>query len=230
MSSTPETSRSTRKRKTSRSAGGLKKSMELDHVTVQETFQFALANHNNHATTTVDTTTTNTADTKNTQEAAAMIGQGAYVTAIVQSKRYYGTLMDQATLQVAAQQQLQEEQQSLSLNERMKQAVSRRMTTELTTNNNKDYSYDDDDYDDAQPPRPIQKFRYKDGLRYLLATYTNAAALDVSRDEIVEACDKGGGMVGPFYYHYEVSVCVLLVFCCFGCCGMLVVHSFSSAR
>jgi hypothetical protein len=175
----------TRKRKATRS--GLKRLMELDHVTVQETFQFAT-------------------DTSNKNDET--IGHGAYITAVVHNKRYYGAIMDQATLQVVAQQQMQDEHDSLALNERMKQAQTTTIMTTTTTTTTTT------DYDDTMSLKPIQKFRYKDGLRYLLATYTNAAALDVHREEIVAVCNRGGGMVGPFYYHYEVRVCSLFVCVC----------------
>jgi hypothetical protein len=142
------------------------------------------------------------------------IGEGAYITAEINSRRYYCVLIDQDTLRAASILHLQDEASGLDLNKRMEALFSQKQASAPL-----------DTKSDRQPKRrkvqtgdgdlrEVEKFRYVEGspqtqgFRILLATYigVEAAAEGSAKSvsSIKAACDQGGDFVGDYYYQYQV--------------------------
>lgn len=217
----------TRKRgRRAASRGKLRREAQIEGVTVEQPFTFSLPTDGGNTTSRPDATqrssgpaATNGVDSSVRGESA---GDGCYVSATVNSKRYYGVMFDQGALKAASELYFQGEANSLELNRRMmlldqkrKEQVS--LSTPdtkrqklihpaamLMQNRNEDHQ--------------VQKFRYVNpteekelsgpGYRVLLATFADVtAAAEDDQEKIVlieSACKSGGNFVGKYYYQYEV--------------------------
>lgn len=185
--------------------GKLSKRQDLDHVHVEDTFQFQLPDH---------VAVSSDEDRK--------VGEGCYVSATVHNCRYYGVLIDQASLRAASMLYFQDEASGLELNRKMEHLYRLKTRGEVihSTNNNK-RSADDADMDESESStkrarqnilpdsaissgepstkqnknlrqqveetRAVQKFRFvlpsndgkgskTSGYRLLIATYVDVAA------------------------------------------------------
>lgn len=137
---------------------------------------------------------------------AAKVGEGCYVTATVNNKRYYGLLVEKDALKAASLMHYQDEAAGLDLNRRMKvlsdqqedrkppaiESVDSGQTNPspqpdpVSSNSASLPTNTDAATADAQASRQVQKFRYVDqpsdggqlvpGYRLLLATYANVEA------------------------------------------------------
>jgi hypothetical protein len=84
--------------------GKLLKRQDLDHVHVEDTFQFQLPSH---------VAVSSDEDRK--------VGEGCYVSTTVHNRRYYGVLIDQESLRAASMLYFQDEAAGLELNRKMEQ-------------------------------------------------------------------------------------------------------------
>jgi hypothetical protein len=201
-------SEKTSPRRTRGARGKLKKHQQIENVIVEE--PFALNEPMNRG--------------------AAKVGEGCYVTATVNNKRYYGLLVEKDALKCASLMHYQDEAAGLDLNRRMKVLCDQQEDRKLPANSagpipsaqpdpvSTKSAFLPTNTADAKADLQVQKFRYIDqssdssqlvpGYRLLLATYANveAAAEDnvhlISR--ILLACQAGGNFVGDYYYRYEV--------------------------
>ena len=133
-------------------------------------------------------------------------GEGAYVSATVNNRRYYGVLVDQATLKAASLLHLQQEAVGLDLNRRIKTLMPSELAEQLVTTQAVKL---------GAAPQQVQKFRFvdatdtKQGYRELLATFSDTAAAaddDIEKEKLIEAaCAAGGNFVGRHYYQYLES-------------------------
>jgi hypothetical protein len=160
-----------------------------------------------------------------------MAGEGCYVSATVQNRRYYGVLIDQAALQQASMLYFQEEASGLDLNRRMKALMRRQQHhggsldqngSSSDTNGARKRPRTDatplevpnrppSNSNGAVPSRQVQKFRYEglekeksQGYRVLLATFAdlNASAEDdLDRRKKIEAACEAGGDFLGDYYY-----------------------------
>lgn len=169
--------------------GGIRKNTPLDGVVVEEPFTFEGGE------------------------------EGCYVSCTVQSKRYYGVLVDQNALTTASRLVLKNEAESLNLNRRIKhlynQQQQQQETAIVETNNKKSIGHKKDH-------RQVQKFVFLPppenesgpGYRTLLATYANVRAAAEDDDDkykrIWSACESGGNFVDQYYYQFFVSTIIYI--------------------
>jgi monoamine oxidase len=99
--------RSTRKRGR---RGKPRKHTSIDDVTCEDPFALYLPGHS---------------QPDNGSGASAAAGDGCYVSALIQNRKYYGVLFDQDALKAATKQHFMNEASSLELNNRMKSLASR---------------------------------------------------------------------------------------------------------
>lgn len=170
------------KRRSRTSRTKLRRDQALDNVVVEEPFSFQHPNDQQIA------------------------GEAAYISATVNNRRYYGVLVDQATMKAASLLHFQQEAAGLDLNKRITALLSSRNDQQKAHNNVASSS------DSRGGVRQVQKFRYVlekkgPGYRILLATFANVAAAAeddlVKLEHITQACDAGGNFVGDYYYQYE---------------------------
>jgi hypothetical protein len=186
----------TRKRRGRTQRGKLRRHQEIDHVVVEDTF---LLNRPMQASS----------------SESRWVGEGCYISATVQNRRFHGVLIDQAALQQASLLHFQEEASGMDLERRMRALMKNRdnghtvkLRKRLRTDGTSVTS------NDITAGRQVQKFRYEIGLadsqgyRVLLATFVDVdAASDHDHDwkmKIEAACRAGGEFVGDYYYQYEV--------------------------
>lgn len=171
----------------------LKKNLELENVVVRETFPFEEPN------------------------GVAGVGEGGYITAEVNAKRYYGVLIDQETLRAASLLHIQDEASGLDLNKRMEALAAEREAEKSPSQKRKSKRQKVDASKDttSTDTREVEKFRFVPrsspsvpGYRILLATFNGIDAASEGNKEyfnlIKSACDRGGNFVGDFYYQYRV--------------------------
>lgn len=75
-----------------------------------------------------------------TSEEERKAGEGCYVSTTIHNRRYYGVLVDQATLKTASLLYFQDEASGLDLNRKMEYLIRKRRQDEI------DYSNEEDDY------------------------------------------------------------------------------------
>jgi hypothetical protein len=95
-------SKANRRGKKRGARGKLRKTQEIDHVLVEENFQLNLPDH-----------------VAASSEEDRKAGEGCYVSATVHNRRYYGVLIDQASLKSASMLYFQDEASGLDLNRKM---------------------------------------------------------------------------------------------------------------
>mmetsp|Transcript_21943 Transcript_21943/g.54208 ORF Transcript_21943/g.54208 Transcript_21943/m.54208 type:complete len:1146 (+) Transcript_21943:76-3513(+) len=194
-----------KKRRGRRRAGGLRKHQEIENVKVEESFSL------HHGST-------------------EKAGEGCYVSATTSNnKRYYGVMVDQATLKEASSLWFQDQADSLELNRRMKLILDKEKDEAKQTEEGDDDSSQPNKRQKVEekaelPPsttdQSVQKFKYVKSTssslsdyRQLLATFLNvneASQGDPAKSErIRNACEVGGGFVGSDYYQYEVPPATL---------------------
>ncbi len=135
------------------------------------------------------------------------VGECCYISTTINSRRYYGLIVDQESLKEASDLHFQDQASSLQLNKRMealqKVAMKSQGNVESTVSG-------------RSTGRQVQKFMYcpgnktYEGYREILATYANVLAAsedDLERASAInKACESGGNWVGKYYYQYEVSI------------------------
>lgn len=205
---------SDKKRRGRRRGGGLRKHQEIENVKVEESFSFYRGS---------------------TEKA----GEGCYVsTTTSNNKRYYGVMVDQAALKEASEMWFQDQADSLELNRRMKLILDKEEEEKGKEGEAKEGDDNDDSQpskkqkveegeaqkkEELPPPaknQSVQKFKYVKSdsstltdYRQLLATFLNVDEAShgdsEKREQILNACENGGGFVGEHYYQYEVPPATL---------------------
>ncbi|GKY98191.1 hypothetical protein MPSEU_000776900 [Mayamaea pseudoterrestris] len=174
-----------KKRRSRKAHGKFNKGQTIDPVTIEDTFTF-----------------------KHPDDGDSQIaGEGAYISATLNSRRYYGMLVDQSTLKAASLLHLQQEAAGLDLNRR----IMSLMPSEIQHQQTSSEHFNLNGFTNKQ----VQKFRFirangtSPGYRELLATYADAAAAaeDNSDKEalIKNACAAGGNFVGSYYFQFAES-------------------------
>ena len=135
--------RSTRKRGR---RGKPRKKASIEDVTCEDPFALYLPEHH-------DTSTPNSgaSGSNNGGSSATAAGDGCYISALIQNRRYYGALFDQDALKAATKQYFINEANSLELNNRMKSLASR------IEGNNDDDGDNDITTKDQEPEAKRQK-------------------------------------------------------------------------
>lgn len=209
-----------RRRRSSR--GTLRKSQEIDHVRVEETFPLK----------------------EPASRGSKKVGEACYVSATINNRRYYGLLVDQDALKTSSMFYFQDTANGLELNRRMKLMKQRQTANQPPTQEEKpleepshqtvvepDGQADTSCSQNALPPaidvaasssgcRQVEKFRYVEDsngknsdFRILLATFAHVQAAsedDENRRQAIEAaCQAGGDFVGNYYYQYQAPATCL---------------------
>ena len=171
---------------------------------------------------------------------SSRVGDGCYVTATVNNKRYYGVLIDQAALKAASLLYFQDEASGLDLNRRMKALnrdtgeshPSERLDLEPAPGDESSYnaaSRKRIKMEESSPVvkggtgtgRQVQKFRYVEpetnggssqGYRLLLATYADTMAAAEDDVEKASQIETACQSGGKFVgnHYYQYEVRVLL--------------------
>lgn len=114
--------------------GKLSKRQELDHVLVEDTFQFQVPDH---------VAVSSDEDRK--------VGEGCYVSATVHNRRYYGVLIDQESLRAASMLYFQDEASGLELNRKMEHLYLLKTRDEVNpSKTNSKRTADDTDMDESE--------------------------------------------------------------------------------
>lgn len=160
-------------------------------------------------------------------------GEGCYVSATLNSRRFYGVLIDQASLKAGSLLHFEEEASGLELNRRMN-ALHTQRSAIMNGDHKQPAAEDAEDESDRKRPRladtadssatnlapllshsqrQVQKFRFvkaeqpSHDYRELLATFADTAAAaedDADKAKRIEtACEAGGDFVGDYYYQFE---------------------------
>ena len=216
--------------------GKLSKRQDLDHVHVEDTFQFQLPDH---------VAVSSDEDRK--------VGEGCYVSATVHNCRYYGVLIDQASLRAASMLYFQDEASGLELNRKMEHLYCVKTRGEATNSTASKRSADDADMDESESSskrtrqnivpdgatssgvlatkqksymsqkfeetRAVQKFRFvppnndgqgskTSGYRILIATYVDVAAAGDDYPDREQLIETACRSGGNFVgeYYYQYEV------------------------
>ena len=105
-----------------RGAGsGLRKFANIESVVVEEPFSLLQPSSTSiNRTRSLVASASPSSDAQNDSSEAKKAGEGCFVSATVQNKRYYGVLIDQSSLKEASELWFHDEETSLNLNRRMK--------------------------------------------------------------------------------------------------------------
>eukprot|EP00566_Odontella_aurita_P003658 CAMPEP_0113534128 /NCGR_PEP_ID=MMETSP0015_2-20120614/4991_1 /TAXON_ID=2838 /ORGANISM="Odontella" /LENGTH=1331 /DNA_ID=CAMNT_0000433263 /DNA_START=92 /DNA_END=4088 /DNA_ORIENTATION=- /assembly_acc=CAM_ASM_000160 len=206
------------------SRGKLRRDTSLEGVNVEKPFTFSRPTEEGGAPASLpEAVQSGGSRSEGNGAAGEAAGDGCYISATVNSKRYYGVMFDQGSLKAASELYFRGEASSLELNRRMMLLEKKRSEQEPASINGSDTKRQKLSHattssgPNTDNDRQVQKFRYVNpieakeasgpGYRLLLATYANVAVAAEEDPELVaqirSACASGGNFIGKYYYQYE---------------------------